>query len=563
MAKSFESHTKNIGSILGHFESHVVQVPRFQRGFSWEKAHVTDFWIDIIAFLDQYTKDSNATYFLGPIVIEERSDKIILLDGQQRMATTTILLSTVRDLARSLAFSKGTPGADFARDIQKEIIIKEDDQTVKYSLELGELDRDFFKKVIQEDPPTNTQAKLKSHVLIAAAAASLRTSITELIKGLPSDESLRKLKRLKDCVVKGMTVVAIYVRTEDDAYNIFETLNDRGLRLSVPDLLLNLLMRRSANDSERRDVRKKWNYMLKEIGRRDIARFLRHMWISRYGDVKARGLFTELKHHLSQKRLTSNEFMDACVTDCDSYISLLDQTGIPKEANNDVAGLIRYLGITSSLPLLLSGLQSLSDNDFIKLARIVVSLSVRYSVIGDLNPNTLENAFYAAARKIREMKAMTPPQSSKQCLNAAKSILAPLNPLNFYVEQRAQEVLIDRASALWLVTAIANSQQSVTKEVGISNANLEHIFPQNADAINWPNHLDLTDSVWRLGNLTILSTKLNNQAGRKAFAVKTQNYYKRSEIKITKQIAQYSKWTPTELEKRSKKIAQLLVGTFN
>jgi hypothetical protein len=563
MAKSFESHTKNIGSILGNFETRIVHVPKFQRGFSWEKGHVHAFWTDVISFLEQYAKGPSATYFFGPIVVEETSDKIILLDGQQRLATSTILLAAIRDAARDLTFSKGTPGADFARDVQKALIIKEDeDASVEYSLRLGDLDRDYFRKTVQEDPPTQVAPKLKSHGLIDSASRFLRTEVSSLIAGLPSDDALKTLKRIRDCLVKGFTVVAIHVKNEDDAYSIFETLNDRGLRLSVPDLLLNLLMRRGANDVERRAVRLKWNYMLKELGRRDISRFLRHMWLSRYGDLKARGLFNELKDHLTEKKLSSLDFVEACVVDCDSYISLLDQTTLPEDAANNVAGLVKYLGITSSLPLLLAALQTLSDSDFTELAKNLASLGVRYSLIADLNPNTLENAFYAAARQIRELKSSKPPKSSAQCLREIRSILSPLNPTNGLVEEKALDVTIDRAPAIWLMTELANSKQSKTREVSVTNANLEHIFPQNANTATWPNKDDLIEYVWRLGNLTILSKKLNNKADRKAFSVKVVNYYKKSEIKITKQIAKYPQWTPAEVERRTKEMAKLVVQVF-
>jgi hypothetical protein len=564
MAKSFESHTKNIGSILGNFETRIVQVPKFQRGFSWEKGHVNAFWTDVIAFLGQYVKAPSATYFFGPIVVEETPEKIILLDGQQRLATSTILLAAVRDAARTLVFVKGTPGADFARDVQKALVIKEDeeDASVEYSLRLGDLDRDYFRKTVQEDPPSQLTPKLKSHSLIDSASKILRTEVNNQIAGLPSDDALKTLKRIRDCLVKGFTVVSIHVKNEDDAYSIFETLNDRGLRLSVPDLLLNLLMRRGANDAERRAVRLKWNYMLKELGRRDISRFLRHMWLSRYGDLKARGLFNELKDHLTEKKLSSLDFVEACVVDCDSYISLLDQTTLPADAANDVAGLIKYLGITSSLPLLLAGLQTLSESDFTQLARNLVSLGVRYSLIGDLNPNTLENAFYAAAREVRRLKSLKPPKSSAQCLRETRSILSPLNPTNRLVEEKAMDVTIDRGPALWLMTELANSKQSKTREVSVTNANLEHIFPQNADVAAWPNKDDLIEYVWRLGNLTILSTKLNTKADRKAFSVKVTNYYKKSEIKITKQIGKYPQWTPSEVERRTKEMAKLVVQVF-
>jgi hypothetical protein len=112
------------------------------------------------------------------------------------------------------------------------------------------------------------------------------------------------------------------------------------------------------------------------------------------------------------------------------------------------------------------------------------------------------------------------------------------------------------------MTELANSKQSTTKEVSVSNANLEHIFPQNARLSDWPNASDLTDYVWRLGNLTVLSTKLNTAAGRKSFNTKAVNYYKKSELKITKEIAKYSEWTPVELEDRSKKMAKLIAKVF-
>jgi hypothetical protein len=183
-------------------------------------------------------------------------------------------------------------------------------------------------------------------------------------------------------------------------------------------------------------------------------------------------------------------------------------------------------------------------------------------VIGDLNPNTLENAFYKAAREIRQLKASTPPKSSSQCLRAAKLILSELDPPNAFVKGKATDVVLDRAPAVWLVTELANSKQSKTREVSVSNANLEHVFPQNASITDWPNKDDLTEYSWRIGNLTVLSTKLNSAAGRKSFSSKFVNYDKKSELRITKEIGKYSQWTPLEVEDRSKKMAKLIAKVF-
>jgi len=355
-------------------------------------------------------------------------------------------------------------------------------------------------------------------------------------------------------------MVAITVKEEDDAYRIFETLNDRGLRLSVPDLLLNLLMRRSSNANQRNQVRQKWNDMLQQMGRRDIARFIRHMWLSKYGDLKARGLFVEIKSHIETNKFDSLDFAQTCADECDSYISLIDFNGIPNGAVRDVTGLVKYLEIQSSLPLLLSARRCLSDSDFAKLAKAAVSLAVRYSLIANLNPADMESAFYEAAREIRGKKASG--KSSKQSLAAAVALLKTIDPDDSIVETKAKELEVTRRQGLWLLSTLANSKQSKTKEISLDQANLEHIFPQKPSLKEWPNKSDLEPFLWHIGNLTALGVKLNDQSANKAFVTKRDSYYKKSEIKLTQGLLKYSAWTQTEINAWAGELAQLIINLW-
>lgn len=558
MSKSFSSTDKLVSNLLGNFERRIIAVPRFQRGYSWEKTHVNEFWTDLVGFEREYAKSpTSATYFLGPIVIEDKTKEIVLLDGQQRLATVTILLSIIRDASRTI----GTWEADkFADDIQEKLILKEDGDD-EVALHLGELDIEYFRKTIQDDPPNPSKQRIRSHVRIAEAAKLLKNEVSSAVAGLSAQKSLKQLKSFRDCLVKGMTLVAINVEDENDAFSIFETLNDRGLRLSVPDLLLNLLMSRSNSKTMQNRVRIQWNSMLERMGKKDISRFLRHMWLARYGDLKARGLFAELKGHLATGAIPSTVFVEDCSVDCDSYIALVDQTAdLPVDSVNSVAGLIKYMGVTSSLPLLLSGLQCLKPNDFVKLADFVASLALRYSIIANLNPSTLESAFYEAAREIRGKKAVG--ESSPKMLSAAKVILEKLNPDDPQVRKLAVSVDFDRGTALWLLTQLANAKQSSTKEISISRSNLEHIFPLNSKTAAWPNQRELLPYKWRLGNLTILGEKLNSDAANKAYSVKSANYYKNSEIKMTKEILAYATWNATNLTARGKALAGEIVAIF-
>src|SRR5258708_30407690 len=105
MAQPFGGKPKHFGALLGQF-TNPVEVPAFQRGFSWEKTHVSTFCDDIIDFNKLWK--AGAQYFLGPIVIIEEKEKITLLDGQQRLATVTIFFAAFRDVAKALMTHNAT-----------------------------------------------------------------------------------------------------------------------------------------------------------------------------------------------------------------------------------------------------------------------------------------------------------------------------------------------------------------------------------------------------------------------------------------------------------------------
>lgn len=560
MSKEIDATRKSLGELLGRYERRPVVLPEFQRPYSWDKAHVTAFWEDLEAFRATYVASPvTASYFLGSIVVLKSDDQIVLLDGQQRMATTTIALAAIRDVARTLDNPPATKGNDFARDVQRELLEKDTDP-VTYSLTLSELDEEFFFKAVKTDPPLAMAAKLRSHQLIEAARDISRARIRKLVENIPIDEALKVLKSLQDALTKGMVVVMITVQTEEDAFNIFETLNDRGLRLSVPDLVLNLLMRRAGSKNERDLVREKWNEIVRQLGRRDISRFLRHMWVSKHGDVKAQGLFAVIKDNLKANKITSVSFAEECAEECETYIALLDQNLVlAKDVMTNVEGLIRYFDVQPALPLLLSAYRSLTGNDFGKLARLAVVQYVRYGLITNQNPLYLESAFYEAARVMRIKK--DDGENSSKILAAARTVLEKLNTDDASVELAGREVELERSQASWLMTQLANAQQSKTKELGMAEANLEHVFPQNPGS-NWPNAPDLEPHIWHIGNLTILGERLNRKAQNKSFAEKKDQYYSSSEIKMTQELLSYAKWDPAAVKKRAGSLAKRVVQVW-
>jgi Uncharacterized conserved protein len=559
MGKSIDAHKESIGALLGRYEVRPVVLPKFQRSFSWETSQISTFWNDINSFQISYVFDPVvASYFLGPIVILDSKKEIILLDGQQRLATATILLAAIRDLSRTIDNGTFHKGDDLARDIQRELIEKESDP-VSYSLRLNMLDEPFFRETIQKDPPSEQKIRLRSHKLIKNAYNYFYNELSKLLTENP-DTSVKHLKQIHDTLIKGMTLVSIIVQDEEDAFGIFETLNDRGLRLSVPDLLINLLMRRCTKEHDREVIRQKWNTIISTLGKRDISRFLRHMWISQYGDIKSRGLYSEIKNVLEKKNIVSLQFSEQCAEECEDYLSIIDLTGnFPKTSLGNLEGLIKYLRVYNSFPLLLAGYTCLSGNDFEKLVYLVISLYIRHTLICNQNPNDLEAAFYEVSREIRGKHSTITP--SRNILAAAKQILVKLNPPDSLVEENAKELVLERQEALWFMTQIAKRIQSKTREIGMDDSNLEHIFPQNAGK-EWPEKDVLEPFIWHIGNLTILGTRINQKAKNKSFKDKCKDHYSASEIEMTKHLLSISKWNTDEIRSRASNISRLIIDIW-
>jgi uncharacterized protein with ParB-like and HNH nuclease domain len=361
MYETFNSQSRNIGEFLGANERARIRVPQFQRGYSWERKHIRDFWMDISTFQkESVAKGGPDKYFLGPIVVRaESKQEIWLLDAQQRLGTATILFSVLRDIGRALGIQDAN---DFARDIQVNFILKPDSS---HALELGELDALYFKETIQSDPPANKKPTLRSHRNIQTAKQVLHDSVKEKIASLNPTLALAELKKLLQIIRSDLIMACIPVASERDAFRIFETLNDRGLRLSVPDLLLNYLMRVATSASDRKKIRDYWNDMLEALGKRDINRFLRHMWVSKYGDLKSQDLFTALKKHIEDNSIDSVEFIRSCAEECEYYVHLLDvDEDALNKATRYVRTLIKELDAQSALPPLLAAYPRLSGSDF-------------------------------------------------------------------------------------------------------------------------------------------------------------------------------------------------------
>jgi hypothetical protein len=566
-AEAYSAQAKRIGDLLSESHEGRVIVPTFQRGYSWGKKHVDAFWKDI----EDHRKKRKAKgaadrYFLGPIVIMPSStadQDLILLDGQQRLATATILLSVVRDLASDL---KITDAASFADKVQSGLICKEE---IGYSLELGELDKTYFQDTIQQFPRAkDKKPRLLSHRNIEKAREILEADVTALIAALSPPEGLAVLKDIRQVVRNELVMASISVLDEGAAFNIFETLNDRGLRLSVPDLLLNYLMRKAESSDVRQQIRGQWNDMVEGMAKRDPSRFIRHMWLSKYGDLKSVDLFTALKEHIETNNKDPLEFARSCADECTRYVELIKVDGEHlKEAARYVKTLVLDLHVDAALPVLLSAHSALSPKELEETAKWLLVFVTRYSIVIGLDPSGMENIFYALARDIRKTMAGKGEEKDKvkETRNLIKTTLTKNVPTDEQIKEGVRRLILEPDEAKYVLHRIATFMQTKTKEITIDESNLEHIFPKKPSP-EWKNPEKLEPYLWHLGNLTMLGERLNTGAASKGYPAKRTAYYEKSELAMPLELAKaYPQWNGPSIIKRAESLARYVnqIWDFN
>jgi hypothetical protein len=274
--------------------------------------------------------------------------------------------------------------------------------------------------------------------------------------------------------------------------------------------------------------------MLERMGKRDITRFLRHLWVSKYGDLKDQDLFSALRKHIDEKRIKSLDFARTCSDDCESYVQLLDgKTEHLGKAAPYVQRMIRVLDFQPALPLLLSSYQTLTIPDFETVSKWMLVFITRYAIVSDLDPSGLETIFFELARQIRDTKRNA--KDIRGCLANVKDALMKKAPADEQVKVAVANLILLPDEANYVLSRLANRMQTGTREIALDETNLEHIFPKKPKKNEWggeANHATLEPYLWHIGNLTMLGERLNTGAGNEEYKIKRERYGKRSELKM-------------------------------
>lgn len=539
-----------------------LSVPIFQRPYSWEPEQWSQLWDDLYSHLDN-------DYLIGGIVLcGDDTGGELIIDGQQRLATLTILAATCRDIA-----------FEMEDRVLSETVVKFHDDLIAHKelgerdstpfLSLGEADREWFRERIQESPdyakylPPGPRIALRipsSNRSLWKCYLFFRKQLSELLQGRPKKESLALLAKFYRLLHKHLWFVVTRVPDDTTAYTLFEVLNDRGLDLTIADLLKNVVLSEGQRHKRFDHAKKRWALIADQLDYPHISSYLRYSWMSANGrKITDNELFATLKSELTgADRDDFTELLDRWSGEADEYAEI---AGISDATPGDVTlarelDLLHGYGFRTVYTLLLAIWAVTSDADTetrAKATRLIRVFMMRYSIFAGQVTNVLEGSLAALARDIRT--------SGKCDLRQLAKKLAKIAPRDDVTWGGFVALEPRPAVARLLLTEIEDHLAGDEKKVrSPRDVHVEHIFPQSADE-RWIESFraDGEESTFRdrLGNLTLLSGKKNRSISNKAYSEKVK-LYQTSQLLITKELpTRWPSWTAVSVDERQHRLLEV------
>ena len=546
---------KGIGSAIAH---NILAVPPNQREYSWEEEHVSDLLSDFTNAID----NNQSTYFLGTIVLTKgANDTPEVSDGQQRLATTTILLAAIRD------YFKKKKDYERANSIEQEFLKKIDLETKDTiaRLRLNVDDQEFFTKYVI-DGQTDTPQPRESHKRIAAAAKLAADHIQAVVQSHMKNEA--KAARLFEWVKfirAGAQVILLKVPDDLNAFVMFETLNDRGLKASQADLLKNYLLSQCGNRII--EGQQKWARMggvMESVERDDLVMsYLHHFMILRTGPTTAREVFDKVKGTVSSQA-RALELLDELADGANVYAALFNSdhkkwNEYGTSTRKHVSTISRELRLEQIRPLLFAIARHFNVEQGKKALQLCVFWSVRFLVVGGRG-GLLDRNYAIQANRIATRETGT----AEELYDGLKAIL----PTDSHFQSVFTELRVSKAYwARYFLRALEKKKKNLPEPELVPNdeedaVNLEHILPNSPDE-NWPEFDEDTAPIYlkRLGNMALMQAKKNQDLGNADFSTKKSVLIK-SALALTVDIASYDEWGPSQVTERQGKLAELAIDTW-
>lgn len=521
-------------------------IPVYQRYYSWDLEQCRRLWNDIA----DMQKKGKVGHFVGSIVnIAEQAmptgvQKYMIIDGQQRMTTLTLLLLALRDYA----INNPEDQTINARRIDNMLLKNEYEVgDERYKLLLTETDRDILMKLVDEKPiAEDTKSKLLDNY--------------HFFVGKIADKELMPAE-IYESIGKLQIVNITLDRAVDDAQAIFESLNSTGKELSESDLIRNYVLMGLEPAEQTYVYEHLWRPMellfVYETQGSIMDRFFRDYLTMKLTRIPKQGrVYEEFKlYHLNCEFGTIRELCQDLLTYSKYYTDIVfkrSSNPMLKSLYEDIID----LRMEVSYPFLLKvhndfAEHVISQDELMQIIRLCISYVFRRSIC-DVPPNSLNKTFATLRNEIR----------SNDYLNSIKAFFVLQDGYKeFPNDERFTTAFMTRdvynmRSRNFILRQLENFGNKAP--ICIENYTIEHIMPQNRNlSPEWqemlgPNWKDVQKTyLHTIGNLTL--TAYNSEMSDHSFLTKIdmEGGFKESALRLNSFVVKQSQWTEETIKERA------------
>ena len=533
------------------------QVPLYQRTYSWTRPQLERLWSDLLKLAEDRIDDTSATHFIGSLVLAPSPtngptgvQEFLVVDGQQRLTTLTILLTAIRDHRRDHESPE-----HFERINEQYLINKWKTGSQRLKLLPTQADRASYQACLDATPAAGGTDTV---------GAAYRFFKAALVAADDPDDDL-DIDRIENAAISGLALVSVTAQRGDNAHRIFESLNNTGLQLTQGDLLRNYLFMRLPTKADA-VYQGLWLPMQKTLSAADLEMLF---WLDLVqSDPKAKQTET---YALQQARLDRLRTEDEIRSEVERFARLGRLLHLILKPSDELDPAVRYRlarlkvwGTTTVYPILLHLMerrdQGTATSETIARAMLYLeSFLVRRLLVGRAT-NNINRILMSGVSEITNeddpAAALHRYLSEGRKYYAADSDVAvALTTVPFYLNGRPNQ---RKLVLQWLEESYGSKEP-----VDPRNLTIEHLMPQTPTPA-WQEEVapDLADGQTfeevhqalehTLGNLTL--TGYNSTLSNSPFETKRQELVK-SGLRLNQEIAAVPRWGPKAILSRAESLA--------
>jgi uncharacterized protein with ParB-like and HNH nuclease domain len=531
---------QTLGQILYSPSQYVI--PIFQRNYRWARPQWAKLWESLLEFR---SSEKSGNHFMGFLVFVPglaqpgQNTTFHLIDGQQRLTTSSLLLVAIRNVARSLAQT------ELADEIHQDYLVhprKKDEH--HFRLLPKERDHDSYLSIVMlKGEPTGRTAD---------ALAYFEEQLTSLIKGKPE-----LLRSVFDIVRQRLEFMCATLEKEN-AYNIFKSLNSTGVPLGPSDLIRNFMFMNVPPEEQDEFDQDVWGPLENRFSNDDgslaedrFSRFFRDYLMSNGKYVAPKDTFPSFESRYEATDFAPKEVAQTILNAAQCYSVICgDENDESTDVTKALSGL-NVLESSTTYPLLLALFQRRTEG-------VITSSQLAQAV--EMLRGFILRRFVCneSSRGYGQMFVRALAIDKGDPLEAIEAYLLERGwPDDRQFESAFVEFPLYLRGYTREVLETLERSRGHKEPADLRAAEVEHVLPQtlskawvkelgpNAESIH-------ADWLHRPGNLTL--SAYNKELWNHPFKKKSERYAE-SNIVLTRELADYEQWTDTEIRERGKLLA--------